>query len=315
MDLTVLHMETTVCDLCGSPEAEHFAQPADYLLERLDSRALLVRCLRCGLVYQSPRPTPAEIGAHYPPTYDLYDDYRATTRRGLLRVAYNYGMRKRTRYVTRHVAGGRLLDVGCAAGVFLVSMRELGGWEVEGVELDAATAAYARDTYSLRVHAGTLETAKLPAASFDAITMWDVLEHMHHPTHSLREARRLLRPGGVLVARVPNLASWDARLFGESWAGLDAPRHLTVYTPQTLQAVLEAAGFVVDAWDTAIGSYPVFLLSVRYMQVAQQVAAARRRRTQRLLQHPAARLATAPLFAVPSLLGRGPLLVMTARAA
>lgn len=306
-------METTVCDLCGSPQCEEYAQPADYLLGRLEVRARLVRCRQCGLVYQSPRPTLDEIGEHYPASYVSYGDYRATTPSGLLRMAYDYGMRKRTRYVTRRVAGGRLLDVGCAAGLFLVAMRELGGWQVEGVELDAATAAYARESYALPIHTGTLEQAALPAACFDVVTLWDVLEHLHQPTQSLLEVRRILRPGGWLVLRVPNLASWDARLFGESWSGLDAPRHLSVYSPATLRATLEKAGFCVEGWDTAIGSWPVFALSVRFQLERQGASEATRQRMTRLLHHPATRLATAPLFAVPSLAHKGPVLVMTAR--
>jgi 2-polyprenyl-3-methyl-5-hydroxy-6-metoxy-1,4-benzoquinol methylase len=306
-------METVVCDLCGSPQQIDYAQPADYFLDRREVTARLVACARCGFIYQSPRPTLAEIGAHYPPAYELYGDYRAHTRSRLLRLAYDYGIRKRARYVTRRQAGGRLLDVGCAAGLFLVTLRELGGWQVEGVELDAATAAYGRETYGLTIHAGTLEEAALPSQRFDAVTLWDVLEHLHQPTATLREVRRLLRPGGTLVVRVPNLASWDARLFGDSWAGLDAPRHLAFYTPQTLQRTLENAGFVVQGWDTAISSYPVFVLSVRYDQARRGASAATRERTQRWLYHPLARIASLPLFAAPSLLGRGPLLVMTAR--
>ncbi|MGL4648521.1 MAG: class I SAM-dependent methyltransferase, partial [Caldilineaceae bacterium] len=243
-------METVICDLCGSPSQLAYAQPADYLMARPDVRARLVQCTRCGLVYQSPRPTLAEIGEHYPAGYESYNDYRSQKTNPLLRMAYDYGMRKRTRYITRRKAGGRLLDVGCAAGVFLVAMRELGGWEVEGVELDAATADYARRTYGLTVHTGTLEAARLPSAHYDVVTLFDVLEHLHQPTAALREVRRLLRPGGTLVLRVPNLDSWDARLFGEAWAGLDAPRHLYVYGPKTLSATLEAAGFDIEAWDT-----------------------------------------------------------------
>lgn len=306
-------MEHVACDLCGSLEQTDFAQPADYLLERPDVTARLVRCVRCGLVYQSPRPTLEEIGVHYPASYDSYGDYRVETPNGLLRMAFDYGMRKRTRYVTRSVPGGRLLDVGCAAGVFLVSMRELGGWEVEGVELNAGAAGHARATYGLTVHTGTLEEAHLPDAHFDVVTLFDVLEHLHSPIAALREVHRILRPGGILVLRLPNLDSWDARLFGDAWAGLDAPRHLYIYSPRTLAATLKQAGFAVEGWDTSIGAYPVFALSTRFAMEQRRFAPAIRRRVLGLLNHPVTRLATAPVFAVPSLFRHGPVLVMTGR--
>ncbi|MGL4648341.1 MAG: class I SAM-dependent methyltransferase, partial [Caldilineaceae bacterium] len=148
---------------------------------------------------------------------------------------------------------------------------------------------------------------------YDVVTLFDVLEHLHQPTAALREVRRLLRPGGTLVLRVPNLDSWDARLFGEAWAGLDAPRHLYVYGPKTLSATLEAAGFDIEQWDTSIGSYPVFVLSMRFEMERRQVGEQTRRLAERLMVHPVARLLSAPLFAIPSLLRRGPVLVMTAR--
>jgi 2-polyprenyl-3-methyl-5-hydroxy-6-metoxy-1,4-benzoquinol methylase len=308
-------MQSVSCDLCGSTAATELMQPADYLLDRPQMHARLVRCTGCGLIYQSPRPTLEEIGEHYPPGYDSYGDYRAQARGGLLRLAYDYGMRKRCRYVTRRQPGGRLLDVGCAAGLFLVALREQGGWDVEGVELDGGTADYARRTYGLTVHTGTLEAAALPSAYFDAVTLWDVLEHLHEPTATLREVRRILRPGGTVVLRVPNVAALDARLFGEAWAGYDAPRHLYVYSPQTLRATLETAGFRVQAWDTAIGAWPVFALSTRFAMARANASPATRARVQQLLNHPATRVATAPLFSIPSLLRRGPLLVMTAQVA
>jgi 2-polyprenyl-3-methyl-5-hydroxy-6-metoxy-1,4-benzoquinol methylase len=278
----------------------------------------VVQCEQCGLIYQNPRPTLDEMAAHYPPEYDPYVDVTASheTQSWLYRQAIDYGMTKRGRFVTRHhQAGGRLLDVGCAAGLFLRSMRKFDGWQVEGVEISEYAARIAHEQYGLKVHVGTLEAANFPDQSFAAVTIWDVLEHLHDPAETLAEIYRILEPGGVVVIRVPNMASWFARVFGRYWAGLDAPRHLYFYSPKTLAEALQQAGFQVVDQTSGSGNYPTFVLSVRFWLVAKHASAAVRQRVNRLLLHPIARVLTVPFFYLSGLGLRGPLLVMTARKA
>jgi SAM-dependent methyltransferase len=307
-------METVSCNLCGSSATTPVATVPDLLLERRQVTATLVRCTQCGLVYQNPRPTLAEIGQHYPPEYDSYVDHAAQRKRNwLLQKAIDYGIDKRCHFVTRHKRQGSVLDIGCATGTFLLGMRRQGPWQTYGVELTDAVAQIARERHGLTVFTGTVEQAAYPAAMFDAVTLWDVFEHLHDPAGSLREIRRILKPDGVLVIRVPNLASWDAALFGVYWAGLDSPRHLYVFTPQTVSQLLQQAGFAVLKHSSAIGSYMTFVLSIRFWLTARGVSPQTQRRAMRILYHPVARLASAPLFYIPSLLQRGPLLVTTAR--
>ncbi len=93
---------------------------------------------------------------------------------------------------------GRLLDVGCATGIFLDLARGA-GWDVAGVELSERHAAYARDDFGLEVWQGDFLAAPFPPGSFAAVTMWDFLEHVLDPPAVLAQARRLLAPGGVLM--------------------------------------------------------------------------------------------------------------------
>lgn len=308
-------METVAfCNLCGSYEAVEVATVPDLLLERLDVHARLVRCPYCGLVYQNPRPTLAEMSKHYPPEYEPYTDYIGRSKRkSLLRRAIDYGIQKRCRFVTRRKAGGRLLDIGCAAGTFLVGMRAQPGWQVEGVEISPEVAELARHEHQLKVFTGTLEEAAFPDNTFDVVTMWDVLEHVHDAAGTLQEIRRILKRGGLLVVRVPNLASWDAEFFKANWAGLDAPRHLYVFTPETLGRMLTSSGLEVVEHSSAIGSYVTFVLSVRFWMTAHGASAEAKQRMNRMLYHPLARIASVPVFYIPSMLQRGPLVVTTAQ--
>ncbi|MCE7984234.1 MAG: class I SAM-dependent methyltransferase [Caldilinea sp. CFX5] len=307
-------MESVPCNLCGSATTEPFTAVVDLLLERLNVKTTLVRCRQCGLVYQNPRPTLAEMGQHYPPEYESYTDQTVQTKRNwLLQKAVQHGTNKRCRFVTKHKPAGKLLDIGCAMGGFLLGMRDQGGWTLSGVEVNQAVAAAARERHGLDVFAGTLEEANFPTAAFDVVTLWDVFEHLHDPYHALTEIHRILRPDGIVVIRVPNLASWDAKLFGPTWAGLDSPRHLYLLTPETLTAFLTKAGFAVVEHSCAIGSYVTFVLSIRFWLTARGVSAKTKALLMKLLYHPVARLLSAPLFYLVSMTRRGPLLVTVAR--
>ena len=305
-------METTVCNLCGNAATQPFATVPDLLLERLSVTAALVCCTQCGLVYQNPRPTLIEMGQHYPPEYEPYTDHAEQRKSNwLLQKAIDYGIQKRCRFVTKHKAGGSILDIGCAAGTFMLGMQAQGKWQTYGVEISSEVARLARERHNLNVFTGTLEEAAFPDQMFDAVTLWDVLEHLHDPTATLREIHRILKSDGLLLIRVPNLASWDAKLFGKTWAGLDAPRHLYVFTPDTLTQILATAGFGVVNHSCAIGSYVTFVLSVRFWFSARNSSTATKQWVTRILYHPMARLASAPFFYLPTLTLRGPLLVTT----
>ena len=100
-----------------------------------------------------------------------------------------------------------------------VAMRQAGDWEVYGVEPREAAAKEARAVSGAEVRVGTIGQAQWPSEHFDVVTLWDVLEHVPDPMATLRETHRVLRPGGIVLARVPNGGSWEARLFGLTWAG------------------------------------------------------------------------------------------------
>ena len=307
-------MEQVVCNLCGSTEAMTRYVLPDWLLERKDVVATFVECKYCGLVYQNPRPTLAEMPQHYPPQYQMYQPVsEGDTASGLLNFAIRYGIAKRVRFVTRYRRAGRLLDVGCATGVFLQGVRSTGQWEVEGVEMSEYAAQTARDLYHLQVYQGTLEQAAFADESFDAVTLWDVLEHLHDPRASLCEIRRILKSDGILVLRVPNASGWDARLFGRYWAGFEPPRHLYVFTPATLNALLAETGYSAVNWTSGIAAYTTFLQSVLLWTKAQSVPSPARERFVRFLHHPVMRLATVPIFYLGGLGVRGPQVVVTAK--
>jgi SAM-dependent methyltransferase len=145
---------------------------------------------------------------------------------------------------------GRLLDLGCGSGKFLRDMREL-GWDVAGVDPDPKVASYLRHQYGLDVHQGSLEDAHIAEASFDVVTMNNVIEHLPDPIRTLQAVRRVLRPGGKLVVLTPNIDSMASRAFLSSWVHWDPPRHLFLFSNKTLPMAVQRAGFHIRSSTTS----------------------------------------------------------------
>lgn len=212
-------------------------------------RALIVRCSSCQLVRQTTRPiSPTEL---YDGTYYSTSDPKGGYANYFLDAVVNRRtFAGRLRLIERRSGRrGRLLDVGCALGDFLIE-AERAGWLAEGVEVSDFAAARAR-ARGLRVHVGELERSSLAAASYDVITLYDTIEHLEDPVGTLREIRRLLAPGGLIHLVTPNVACPQARLLGRRWYHYKPGEHLYYFSPPTLRQAIEAAGLCWDGWSVS----------------------------------------------------------------
>jgi 2-polyprenyl-3-methyl-5-hydroxy-6-metoxy-1,4-benzoquinol methylase len=235
----------------------------------------LARCLSCGTAWLSPRPTTDTIGKAYASDYPPYHQAPArpaptTLRERLARrvadahLANHFGYQvprtrigkmlepiapatrrateRLVRYAPAPTGSRRLLDVGSSHGAYVALMREL-GWDAHGIELDADAVARAREA-GLPVRQGTMADLRPEIdGEFDFVTIGHVIEHAHDPIASLQAVRRVLSPGGKLWLATPNLRSLGCRVFGSRWRALDPPRHLVLFTPESLNAALQRAGF------------------------------------------------------------------------
>lgn len=238
-----MQLERTDCPICGPGETEGVLEARDINVFG-PGEFQLVRCRSCGLVYTNPRPGEEDIDTYYPTRYWA----PPAARDG--KPYMDAGMRRALAILERDYAGGRVLDVGCAVGNMAAFMRER-GLDAVGLEPYEHACEIAREHYGLEVECAFLQKADLPEASFDAITFFDVLEHVHDPVGDLRKAHSLLRPGGAVFIKVPNIKALQAGLFGKWWYWLDVPRHLFHFSPRSLRRCLEAAGFS-DVWCKAI---------------------------------------------------------------
>jgi len=303
-------LETVTCALCGADRPRFLFEGWDRL-HGVPGRFRVVQCPECGLCYLNPRPAPSAIGAYYPEAYEPHLASRQAAGRRLLRWDQGYEHHKRLRAIGTYAPPGRLLDVGCGTGAFLDYARGR-GWEVQGVELMDAAAAYCREQLGLDVVTGDLLSAGFGDQRFDVVTLWNVFEHLHDPRAALAEIRRILRPAGLLVLACPSLDSLDARIFGPAWVGYEVPRHLYAYSRDTLDRMLGESGFVVLRRRCLAGSYSTFFYSVRMWLAGRGTPAAVRLLVQRAEHSRLARLASVPYFWVVDALGKGPVVTVIA---
>lgn len=204
-------------------------------------------CTRCGRKVLDPRPSASELGAWYGRGYfgagstkfvGPIENYVALFRRSRARLA----ARLLGQPGDGSLAGRRVLDVGCGAGQFLAALAAR-GCECHGTELSAETAVRAAGVAGIRLHVGPIDASTYPEGIFDLISAWHVLEHLSDPDATLRNCRRWIREGGTLMVAVPNIDSWQARLFRGYWFHLDPPRHLFHFGVASLRTALQEAGF------------------------------------------------------------------------
>ncbi len=242
---TPTRFETVPCNLCGSAEYTVIypaagRQSADFVTEFRSSAdgpltERLVACAQCGLLFVSPR-------VHQDLILDGYregSDERFVSQAQARERTFDASLTR----IGTHIRGGRLLDIGTAAGSFLQAARAR-GWQVAGCEPNRWMCDWGRTHYGLQIDPGTLLEQRYPDGSFDVVTLWDVLEHDGNPKGLLEECHRVLRPDGFMVVNYPDVGSWIARLMGRRWVFL-LSGHLYYFTRGTVRDLLQRTGFQV----------------------------------------------------------------------
>ncbi len=244
-------IEDVACNMCGErdarvlypstlgndpsrPDTSHFRCTTTVY----GVHTTIVKCNNCGLIYANPRLDARAIDENYSRVDDpLYIEERE----GRV-LTFRRNLRPLEQLVTTR-SPRRLLDVGCHIGVMLEIAQER-GWEATGVEPSAWAAARAQER-GLKVINATLSNAHLASDSFDAVTLWDVIEHLTNPAADLSQVHRVLTPGGVVGIHTIDIESPLARLMGHRWPWL-MEMHLYYFSPRTLGRMLGQIGFKVE---------------------------------------------------------------------
>ncbi len=275
-----------LCDLCGAMGdivQSGISDPDG----NLSGTWSFQRCANpeCGVCWLDPAPPPQEL-------WKAYASYHTHTRKSkyrfdkaILSLAHRlikfclmplwigYGLKREADYLRfmtlAHEPTGMLLDVGCGGGRFLNRMNRH-GWQVEGTDFDEQATKKVTARYGIKTHVGDLPQCALPPDRFDVITMSQTIEHLYDPQATLCECLRILKPGGLLVMTTPNFKSLGANEFGAFWRGWEAPRHLHLFSVESLQQLTQRAGFEeVDACTYSAGSAVVYRVSRANQQAAK----------------------------------------------
>ena len=223
------------CAVCGTRQTETLYVKYGYAIGQ---------CVRCGLVYANPRAPEEKILARYSPDY-FWKEYLPSL--GVIDGKYDL-----TAFDARHGAllqslaretsGRRLLEVGAGAGFFLKA-AERAGWSVAGIELSTAAARFATEELGLDVTTTPAEAMTVGTGSFDAVAMFETIEHLFDPRAVLTAAARALKPGGTIVLSTPNFDAASRAMLGVDWAVLSPLEHVYYFREDSLRALLTATGF------------------------------------------------------------------------
>ncbi|MBS1737289.1 MAG: class I SAM-dependent methyltransferase [Bacteroidetes bacterium] len=257
-------MTLSACPACNSEDVHFKLSVKDFSIS--GEIFEVWECSKCSLRFTQNAPSEENIGPYY--QSENYISH-SNTNKGLVNKLY-HSVKKITlnkkKKIIKNATGfstGKILDVGAGTGAFLNTMRQ-GGWQVSGIEPDVIARKNASDLYRLNLLDQEALKSFTPA-SFDVITMWHVLEHVHQLNETIALLMNLLKPNGKLIIAVPNYTSFDAHYYKEFWAAYDVPRHLYHFSPDAMKKLLVDHGMnnpvLLPMW---FDSFYVSMLSEKY---------------------------------------------------
>jgi len=252
------------CSCCGSVVISKIFSCKDYTVSQ--QLFELWECGNCTFRFTQNVPDASNIAPYYQSAeYVSHSD----TKRGLINRLYhivrNYTLTSKRDLLTKATGlkHGVLLDVGAGTGAF-ANVMQSAGWNITGLEPDTTARANASTNYDLKLQESN-EIYNLKQNTFDAITMWHVLEHVHDLNGYLEKYLQILKPAGRIIIAVPNYRSHDAKAYKQCWAAYDVPRHLYHFSPKSMETLLDRKGFALEAVKPMwFDSFYVSMLSEKY---------------------------------------------------
>ena len=258
----IIHHDHCLC--CGSAAISKVLTCTDFTVshEQFD----VWKCGACSFRFTQNVPAAAYIGSYYQSVdYVSHSDTKKGVINRLYHIIRSFTLKSK-RNLVRKVTGlqqGVLLDIGAGTGAFASEMHQA-GWGVTALEPDNIARENALRNYNLKLEELD-ELENLVGETFDAITLWHVLEHVHDLHGYLEKFFEILKPSGRLIVAVPNYTSYDATVYKDRWAAYDVPRHLYHFSPKSMQVLMEKKGFLVETVKPMwFDSFYVSMLSEKY---------------------------------------------------
>ena len=252
------------CPACSSPSIQPTFSVVDYTVSK--ESFTIWNCKNCSLHFTQDAPNLNNIAPYYQSNnYVSHSD----TKEGLINKLYHlvrtHTLKQKYALIknSTKLAKGNLLDIGAGTGAFANTMQK-NGWEVVGIEPDAIAREQAIKNHQLQLQLPE-NIHHFEAASFNVITLWHVLEHVHDLKGYFEHFKKLLSSQGQLIIAVPNYTSQDAQHYGQYWAAYDVPRHLYHFSPQSMESLATQYGFNLKSIHPMwFDSFYVSMLSEQY---------------------------------------------------
>ncbi len=257
-------IEYSHCPVCNSEQIRKVLSAKDYTVshENFD----IFTCNNCTHLFTQNVGSQNEIGKYYESeNYISHSDTEA----GFINKLYHF-IRKRTLVGKKNIVQneteitkGTILDVGCGTGAFLNTMQ-LANWHCTGLEPDGMARKKATNLYKIEPLSSP-EIFNLQPNTYDAITLWHVLEHVHQLHQYVEQLKNILKLNGKIFIAVPNYTSYDAQHYGGFWAAYDVPRHLYHFSPTSMKNLVEQHGLKIKkTLPMWFDSFYVSMLSEKY---------------------------------------------------
>lgn len=254
----------TRCPLCLSERISGHLKATDHFLSKEVFE--IIRCSNCGFLFTQDYPDEKEIYKYY--DSEEYISHSGTSK-GILNKIYHlirlYMLLRKKSSIkkTTGLNKGNILDIGSGTGHFLSVMKKA-GWSTHGIEINEKARKTSSDSFGLDILAPSAITS-LSKESFDCVTLWHVLEHLHDPLYYLSSVHDILKSGGFCVVALPNSSSPDADHYGKFWAAYDVPRHLWHFVPATFSLLAEKSELrIIQQTVLPFDVFYISLLSEKY---------------------------------------------------
>jgi len=264
------NIQSEKCVNCGSQDYQFLHRGKDRL-HGIGGEFSVDICTQCGLNAIHPKLSLNEMEKYYPTDYVSFPKAVEDEKFSLKRLDRKIGIKRRCKVINQRVEKtGRILDIGCATGNFLRGMQEF-GWDCYGIEPSEYAANYAIKRFNLQVIHGYLTEHLFEENYFDVVSLWDVFEHLPEPKNDLSIIKTILKPGGMLIITTPNVDSWGRKIFKEHWVGWDVPRHYHVFSPITIEDILNRSSFTTKEIISFTGRHGAFLISLQFLLLEKQI--------------------------------------------
>lgn len=255
----------TSCPVCNKTHIDPLLTVKDHSVS--GENFIIWQCSHCSLRFTQDAPDEVSIEKYYRSTEYIS---HSNTDKGLLNKVYKkvraFTLKQKAELIISNTTTrGRILDVGAGIGAFLSVMKNK-GWKIAGIEPDEGARNQAKKLFTIDLN-NSFSLEQFTENSFDAITLWHVLEHVHQLHPYIESVKKLLTPNGKIFIAVPNYTTLDADIYKSNWAAYDVPRHLYHFTPKAIAVLMKEHDLKICSTKPMwFDSFYISLLSSKYQK-------------------------------------------------